>query len=98
MFSGAANVTGGSVIINPNSRHYAELHDAMRSRYGNVSCFPQDISVLRDNSINLVERVRKANQNTVNVLCVFASHCAVARVNYPSRFCGLEYTNYERRR
>ncbi|KAH7178207.1 pyridoxal phosphate-dependent transferase [Fusarium sp. MPI-SDFR-AT-0072] len=96
MFSGAANVTGGSVIVNPNSRHYGELHDALSSRYEAVSCFPKDITVLRQNSINMVERVKKANANTLSVLSRFNGHPSVARVNHPSR--GQAFQNYERHR
>ncbi|KAF4434836.1 cystathionine gamma-synthase [Fusarium acutatum] len=96
MFSGAANVTGGSVIANPNSPHYEELYDAISSRYETVSCFPEDISVLRENSIDMVERVQRANANTLRVMSVFTNHRAVARVNHPFR--DLEYMSYERHR
>ncbi|KAF5252295.1 hypothetical protein FANTH_2595 [Fusarium anthophilum] len=96
MFSGAANVTGGSVIVNPNSRHYDVLHEAIRSRYQTVSCFPMDISVLRENSMNMVERVKRADATTLDVIKVFTDHSAVARVIHPSR--APELRNYRRHR
>ncbi|KAF5982986.1 hypothetical protein FBULB1_4030 [Fusarium bulbicola] len=96
MFSGAANVTGGSVIVNPNSRHYDALHDAIRSRHDTVSCFPKDISVLRENSMNMVERVKRADASTLDVMKVFTDHNAVARVIHPSRV--PESRNYEMHR
>ncbi|KAG5795824.1 hypothetical protein H9Q69_005147 [Fusarium xylarioides] len=97
MFSGAANVTGGSVIVNPNSPHYEKLYDAISSRYETVSCFPEDISVLRENSINMVDRVQKADANALRVMSVFINHPAVARVNHPSRDEEF-FENYERHR
>ncbi|KAF5706283.1 cystathionine gamma-synthase [Fusarium mundagurra] len=97
MFSGAANVTGGSVIVNPNSPHYEDLYDAINSRYETVSCFPKDISVLRENSINMVERVQKADANALRVMSVFTNHPAVAHVNHPSRDPASS-ANYERHR
>ncbi|KAF5540817.1 cystathionine gamma-synthase [Fusarium mexicanum] len=96
MFSGAANVTGGSVIVNPNSPHYDALHDAIRSRYDSVSCFPKDTSVLRANSMNLGERVKRADASTLDLMKVFTDHNAVVRVIHPSRV--PESRNYERHR
>ncbi|EWZ47259.1 hypothetical protein BFJ70_g5391 [Fusarium oxysporum] len=96
MFSGAANVTGGSVIVNPNFGHYEELHYALRCRYPVVTCFPKDIAVLKQNSINMVERVKKANENTLIVIDRFENHPSVAYVNYPSRPATIQ--NYERHR
>ncbi|KAF5690852.1 cystathionine gamma-synthase [Fusarium circinatum] len=86
MFSGAANVTGGSVIVNPNSRHYDALHDAIRSRHDTVLCFPKDISVLRENSMNMVERVKRADASTLDVMKVFhRSQCSCPRLPSISR-------------
>ncbi|KAF4959110.1 hypothetical protein FGADI_1988 [Fusarium gaditjirri] len=96
MFSGAANVTGGSVIINPNFRHYDELHDALTCRCPNTTCFPTDLAVLKQNSINMVERVERANKSTKIVIDCFEKHPSVARVNHPSRSATIQ--NYERHR
>ncbi|RBA20830.1 hypothetical protein FPRO05_08277 [Fusarium proliferatum] len=94
MFSGAANVTGGSVIINPNSRHYGKLLESIKSRYETVFCFPRDISVLRQNSENLVERVQRANRNTMKLLMnILTTHHSIARVNYP--YYDPDFDNYD---
>jgi cystathionine gamma-synthase len=44
----------------------------------------------------MVERVKKANANTLIVVDLFEKHPLVAKVNYPSR--GATFQNYERHR
>lgn len=61
-----------------------------------MTCFPKDIAVLKQNSINMVERVKKANENTLIVIDRFENHPSVAYVNYPSRPAAIQ--NYERHR
>lgn len=81
-----------SVILNPNSRHYKKLHETIESRYETVFCFPRDISVLRQNSENLVERVQRANTNTMKIMNILTTHHSIARINYP--YYNPDFYNY----
>ncbi|KAK0111852.1 hypothetical protein ONS96_001120 [Cadophora gregata f. sp. sojae] len=84
MFSGASNVTGGSVVINPNSRHYDEIKSFLTVQHKGVVCFPPDMAVLKQNSVNMAERVHRSNANTLPVIDLLRNHPTIQQVNYPS--------------
>ncbi|KAJ5093187.1 pyridoxal phosphate-dependent transferase [Penicillium angulare] len=82
-FSGSSNVTGGSLVINPNSRHSVRIQAALSSNYGN-NYFPLDLDTLLHNCQDIAWRVRKCNQNTLPLVDLFAKHPSIAQVNHPS--------------
>ncbi|XEV01775.1 hypothetical protein FSHL1_007062 [Fusarium sambucinum] len=96
MFSGASDVTGGSVVVNPNSPHHDDILRYLRVQYENVCCFPGDITALLRNSINMVDRVRTANENAIAVVDLLTGHPLIAQVNHPSQ--GPTFSSYERHR
>ncbi|KAF4336262.1 hypothetical protein FBEOM_9866 [Fusarium beomiforme] len=59
-----------------------------------VCCFPKDIQALKRNSVNMAERVQKANENALMLVDLFGKHPSVAQVNHPSR--GPTSQNYEK--
>ncbi|KAE8350361.1 pyridoxal phosphate-dependent transferase [Aspergillus coremiiformis] len=81
-FSGASNVTGGSLVINPRSHHYDKIHAAL-SKNENIY-FPLDVHTIRQNCKNVVWRVKQCNQNALPLVDLFKSHAAIAEVNHPS--------------
>ncbi|KAK4139904.1 pyridoxal phosphate-dependent transferase [Dichotomopilus funicola] len=96
MFSGASDVTGGSVVINPNSRHYGRIRNQLAIQYQDVCCFPTDVAALKRNSANMACRVRKANANAMAVVEFLQQQPCIAQVLHPSR--GPTFTFYERHR
>ncbi|KAF4971966.1 hypothetical protein FZEAL_9704 [Fusarium zealandicum] len=84
MFSGASDVTGGSIVVNPNSCHYDAIRRSLSTHYSSVHCFPSDIAALKRNSANMANRVHKANSNALAVINVFQQHPSVEHVNHAS--------------
>ncbi|KAE8136498.1 pyridoxal phosphate-dependent transferase [Aspergillus pseudotamarii] len=82
-FSGFSNVTGGSLVINPSSRHRQTLHNIISAQYENIY-FPLDVEVIAKNSKNMSWRVRQCSQNTLPLVKLLQSHPSVAQVNHPS--------------
>ncbi|KAB8255173.1 pyridoxal phosphate-dependent transferase [Aspergillus pseudonomiae] len=81
-FSGASYVTGGGLVINPNSRHHDQIHAALSKNRDTY--FPLDVNTLRQNSKNVVWRVKQCNQNTLPLVDLFKAHPAIAAVDHPS--------------
>ncbi|KAK5994563.1 putative cystathionine gamma-synthase [Cladobotryum mycophilum] len=82
-FSGASNVTGGCLVINPSSRHHGMLHAAVSAKYDNIY-FPPDVATLRENCKNIHWRVRRCNKNALPLVNLLKAHPSVAQVNHPS--------------
>ncbi|CAE6463166.1 unnamed protein product [Rhizoctonia solani] len=61
-FSGEANVTGGSLVLNPAGRHYQTLKSQLQCMYEDTYWGP-DAIVMEHNSRNFIPRVHTINQN-----------------------------------
>ncbi|KAL4756014.1 pyridoxal phosphate-dependent transferase [Aspergillus foveolatus] len=83
MFSGGCNVTAGSVVLNPQSPHYASIMSRLATMYEDT-LFPLDAITLQKNSIDVISRVQCANINALAVVELIARHPSVAQVNHPS--------------
>ncbi|KAH9206090.1 cystathionine beta-lyase, partial [Leptodontidium sp. 2 PMI_412] len=83
IFSGASNVMGGSVIINPRSPFYEAIHARLTAVWEDI-LFPGDISVLAANCEDFVERVKYCSRSALAVATLLSQHPSVARVNYPA--------------
>lgn len=83
MFSGASDVTGGSVIVNPASRHYNTIQSALRDRYVSACVFPLDTEILKHNSQDVRWRARRCNENALAVAQMLHDHPLIQRLNYP---------------
>jgi cystathionine gamma-synthase len=66
IFSGAANVMGGSLVFNSKGRHYAALKSHMDTYEDTY--FDEDAVVMEQNSRDLVHRVRIIDENA-EALC-----------------------------
>lgn len=82
MFSGACNVMGGSLVLNPKSRFYQRLCKRIGYHFEDT-CFPLDVLELDQNSMNFESRVVKASWNAEKLVQMLRDHPAVAEVFYP---------------
>ncbi|KAG7097884.1 hypothetical protein E1B28_005197 [Marasmius oreades] len=72
MFSGSANVLGGSLAINPNSRHYDSMRAYLLSEFVD-DFYHEDAIVMEYNSRDFAKRVRTANANTMEIATLLRS-------------------------
>jgi cystathionine gamma-synthase len=97
IFSGASNVMGGSVIVNPQSPFYEAVHARLIATWEDT-VFPSDVSVLAANCGDFVERVRYCSRSALAVATLLAQHPSVAKVNYPTLVPSRHlYERYRRR-
>ncbi|KNG80527.1 cystathionine gamma-synthase [Aspergillus nomiae NRRL 13137] len=76
-FSGASNSCNKPQL--PSSRPNPRRPIQNRDTY-----FPLDVNTLKQNSKNVVWRVKQCNQNTLPLVDLFKAHPAIASVNHPS--------------
>ncbi|TFK48941.1 PLP-dependent transferase [Heliocybe sulcata] len=91
IFSGDANVMGGSLVLNPKGRHYQELKAYMAANYEDCY-FDEDAIYMERNSRNFRKRIYAINENT-EALCDFlraqslaggaSAPCVIKDVYYP---------------
>ncbi|KAF4211743.1 hypothetical protein CNMCM8980_001821 [Aspergillus fumigatiaffinis] len=82
-FSGASNVTGGGIVVNPSSRHYSRIRGDLYAEYESTY-YPMDVDVLRSNSKDVVWRMKRCSDNALSLVNLLQSHPSIAQVNYPS--------------
>ena len=83
IFSGASNVMGGSVIVNPQSPFYEAIHARLTATWEDIF-FPGDVSALAANCGDFAERVQYCSRSALAVATLLSKHPSVARVNYPA--------------
>ncbi|KAJ3715031.1 pyridoxal phosphate-dependent transferase [Lentinula raphanica] len=69
VFSGSSNVMGGSLVLNPQRRHYSSLKSHLNSNYEDI-LFDQDAIFLERNSRDFQRRIRECDHNT-EAICDF---------------------------
>ncbi|KAJ6438055.1 decarboxylase [Purpureocillium lavendulum] len=87
-FSGQSDVMGGSIVLNPLSPHYPEIHSAISSTHRN-ELFIADADVLLANSRDFLQRARRLNRNAHAMATFLNSAIAdqnspVVNVQYPA--------------
>jgi cystathionine beta-lyase/cystathionine gamma-synthase len=82
MFSGACNVMGGSIALNPKSPHYHAFSSKLETNRVD-SYFPTDILIMAANSSDFPSRVRKANKSASIIATKLREHPQVLEVFYP---------------
>ncbi|KAL1844133.1 hypothetical protein VTJ49DRAFT_4985 [Mycothermus thermophilus] len=92
IFSGDANVMGGSAIFNPNSRYYAALKAWAKTEYEDTY-WPEDVMFMERNSRDFVSRIERINANAEAICDVLRTSPLVKRLFYP-RF-NESSANYE---
>lgn len=58
IFSGETNCMGGSMVLNPQGKHYADLHAVLKEEYEDIY-FGDDAVFMERNSRDFVDRVNK---------------------------------------
>ncbi|KAG2069557.1 PLP-dependent transferase [Suillus decipiens] len=83
IFSGDANTMGGSLILNPQSRHYAALKAHMSATYEDTY-FDEDAVFMERNSRNFARRIRIIDENTLAVCEYLRSRSISGGTSLPS--------------
>lgn len=81
LFSGACDVMGGSLVLNPSSKYHSNLQTNM-----NYECllFDDDAAVLELNSRDFKARSDQINRTTLEVVELLRSNPLVKTIHYPS--------------
>ena len=69
---------GGSAVLNPRSRRYNELQNAVSAHFTDTY-FPADAAIMYTNSRELTARVERANGNAEEVFGLLKRHASVAK-------------------
>ncbi|KAK4140765.1 putative cystathionine gamma-synthase/beta-lyase [Dichotomopilus funicola] len=85
MFSGACDVMGGSVVLNPRGRVYSALRSALSREREETdrAWFGEDVLVMERNSRDFKERMGKASGNAEVVVGMLRASQVVREVFYP---------------
>ncbi|CAL1708740.1 unnamed protein product [Somion occarium] len=82
-FSGAGNVMGGSLVLNPAGKHYTRLSEHIRETYEDL-WFSADAIVMEQNSRDFAERMRAVSDNAAAVAHLLRdAHPIITEVFYP---------------
>ncbi|POS69956.1 cystathionine gamma-synthase [Diaporthe helianthi] len=92
IFSGDCNVMGGSAVLNPKSRYYAELTEAARHEYQDTY-WPEDAIFLERNSRDFATRIDRINTNAEAISELLISSDLVSKVHYPKH--NKDRANYD---
>ena len=82
-FSGAGDVMGGSLVLNPNKPFYDQFRTFLDYSY-EETLYGEDAIVLEQNSRDCVDRVQTINRNARKLCEFLQKHSAIQRVYYPS--------------
>ncbi|EED14153.1 cystathionine gamma-synthase, putative [Talaromyces stipitatus ATCC 10500] len=82
IFSGDSNVMGGSVVLNPQGRHYKLLKNAFTTDYED-NVWAEDAVFLERNSRDFISRIEKINKTTEFVTEILKVSPLVKEVHYP---------------
>ncbi|KAL5499240.1 STR2_1 [Sanghuangporus vaninii] len=77
VFSGDSNVMGGSLVLNPNGKHYATLKSILQKEFDDIY-FDEDAIFMERNSRNFRRRVQTINENAEAVCDFLKSFCSSA--------------------
>jgi cystathionine gamma-synthase len=82
IFSGDANVMGGSAILNPRSRMYHSLKKTLEVEYEN-NYWAEDAVFMERNSLDFVSRIERINANATAFAEKLRASPLVKQVYYP---------------
>ncbi|EJD47016.1 PLP-dependent transferase [Auricularia subglabra TFB-10046 SS5] len=84
VFSGAQNVMGGSLVLNPNGRHYTALLSSLEGSFEDLY-WPEDALEMERNSRDFATRVYKINANAEALadFLLSSDSAALKHVFYP---------------
>ncbi|KAJ7459751.1 pyridoxal phosphate-dependent transferase [Mycena latifolia] len=82
VFSGYSNVMGGSLCLNPQSRHYTDLKAHMDANYEDTY-FDEDALYMERNSRDFIRRIKVIDANAESVCDFLRSKSAAGGVQSP---------------
>ncbi|RSL58280.1 hypothetical protein CEP51_014109 [Fusarium floridanum] len=82
MFSGACDVMGGSIALNPQSRLFARMQEVLKE-ISLDTWFALDALAMADNNRQFKERVEVASENAEHIADTLRQHSSVDQVYYP---------------
>ncbi|RIA95122.1 pyridoxal phosphate-dependent transferase [Glomus cerebriforme] len=95
IFSGASNVMGGGLVLNPQRKHYEKLKQVIKQDYEDL-VWGEDAIFLERNSRTFRDRILKINE-TAEELCDFLSKSPkVKKVYYPKYITPEIYSQYKK--
>ncbi|KIW74975.1 hypothetical protein Z517_11746 [Fonsecaea pedrosoi CBS 271.37] len=92
LFSGDSNVMGGSAVLNPQSKLYAELKQTMSREYED-NYWAEDAVFMERNSRDFISRSERMNANAEAITTILQNSPLVKQVYYPK--CSPSRPNYE---
>ncbi|SJX64314.1 probable STR2-Cystathionine gamma-synthase [Sporisorium reilianum f. sp. reilianum] len=95
VFSGDANVMGGSMVLNPHAPHYRALKEVMKACYEDTY-FDEDAIFMERNSRDFIRRIVRIDANTRAVTHMLAREAA-GQGAYPGVVKQLFYPKYQTR-
>jgi cystathionine gamma-synthase len=95
LFSGAGDVMGGAIILNPESTCHAALRQALAGEYEDLVC-GDDALVLEANSRDYTARAARCGQTAERLAEFLHQHPAVERLYYPRYQTAELYQRYQR--
>ncbi|KAJ1024907.1 hypothetical protein NDA18_004193 [Ustilago nuda] len=93
VFSGDANVMGGSMVLNPKGSHYYTLRSALQQHYEDTY-FDEDAVFMERNSRDFIRRIVKIDSNTRAVTSMLWQE-KLGRGRYPGVIKNLFYPRYQ---
>ncbi|KAJ6440862.1 cystathionine gamma-synthase [Purpureocillium lavendulum] len=96
IFSGDSNVMGGGAILNPESRYYAALKNALDHDVFEDTYWPEDVIFMERNSRDFARRVDRINANAEAICDTLRSSPLVKSLYYPKY--NTSRSNYDARR
>ncbi|MEX0700892.1 MAG: PLP-dependent transferase [Planctomycetales bacterium] len=94
-FSGAGDVTGGALVLNPRSAFHGDLSSRLNAEFEDL-LWPGDALVLERNSRDYTQRVARINATAEALADFLREHPRVARVDYPKFRTPREYAAFQR--
>ncbi|KAJ4182503.1 hypothetical protein NW755_010270 [Fusarium falciforme] len=82
MFSGACNVMGGSIALNPQSKLFTNMKKVLED-LSIDTYFPLDVIFMEENSADFEKRVVVASRNAERIADMLRQHSSVDQVYYP---------------
>ncbi|EKD15097.1 uncharacterized protein L3040_003702 [Drepanopeziza brunnea f. sp. 'multigermtubi'] len=82
IFSGECNVMGGSLILNPGSRYYQAMKEAIEAEYED-NCWAEDLIFMERNSRHFVSRIERINENAGLICEILRAHPLIQNLYYP---------------
>ncbi|CAA20484.1 putative cystathionine gamma-synthase [Schizosaccharomyces pombe] len=82
IFSGDSNVMGGSMVLNPSSRYYSRIKDAMKALYEDL-LYDEDALTLERNSRDFAERSQVINHNAETICNLLYQNPKIKTLYYP---------------